>query len=124
MLAQRYRFHGHNSLRYVYKNGEAVRSQLLVIKFNKNPRRRHSRVAVVVSKKIWKRAVGRNRIRRRLYELLRHELPHITEPTDIVCIVSSPDIYTATPDELAQYLHNMLVSANIYKTGPQSCIIG
>lgn len=124
MLAQRYRFHGHNSLRYVYKNGEAIRSQLLVIKFSKNPRRRQSRVAVVVSKKIWKRAVGRNRIRRRLYELLRHELPYILDSTDIVCIVSSPDVHTMPSSELSQYLHDMLASANLYKAESESGIIG
>ncbi|HEY0965202.1 MAG TPA: ribonuclease P protein component [Candidatus Saccharimonadales bacterium] len=123
MLAQRYRFHGYNSLRFVYKNGEAVRSQLFVIKFSHNPRRRHSRVAVVVSKKIWKRAVGRNRIRRRLYELLRQELPNIRDSLDIVCIVASPDVHAMPSDELKRYLHEMFTSANLYKEGVEDDII-
>lgn len=124
MLAQRYRFHGYNSLRYVYKNGDAVRSQFMTIKFNHNPRRRNSRIAVVVSKKIWKRAVGRNRIRRRLYELLRRELPLMQGSFDIVCIVSSPDVYAMSSDELEKHTKEMLASANLYKTDTKDAIIG
>lgn len=124
MLTQRNRFHGYNSLRYVYKNGEAVRSQFATMKFSHNPRRRSPRIAVVVSKKIWKRAVGRNRIRRRVYEALRQELPDIQGSFDIVYIVSSPDIYAVSSSELQSHIKEMLTSANLYKTDKEDGIIG
>ena len=77
MLQQCNRFHGHGSLKFVYKNGQAVRSSIATIKYVKNPYRNHSRFAVVVSKKVLKSAVRRNRIRRRVYEIIRLELPNM-----------------------------------------------
>jgi len=38
---------------------------------------------VVVSKKVHKSAVGRNRIRRRVYEILRQHVPHFTGVYDV-----------------------------------------
>jgi ribonuclease P protein component len=65
------RFHGHNSLQVVYNRGQMVRGQFLGLKYLSNPRRQHFRQAVVVSRKVSKSAVVRNRIRRRLYEAIR-----------------------------------------------------
>lgn len=123
MLSQYSRFHGHGSLRYIYRNGEALRSQLLTIKYVHNPRRRHPRIAVVVSKKVLKKAVGRNRIRRRIYEIFRNELPLMKETYDIVCIVSSPDARDMEFDELRGNIQSMLASAGIYKDSPENDII-
>lgn len=123
MLSQYSRFHGHGALRYIYRNGEAIRSQLLTIKYVHNSRRRHSRIAVVVSKKVLKKAVGRNRIRRRLYEIFRGELPRIKESYDIVCIVSSPEVRDMEFSELKENVETMLSSANLYKDSPENDII-
>jgi ribonuclease P protein component len=123
MLSQYSRFHGHGSLRYIYRNGEAIRSQLLTIKYVHNPRRRHARVAVVVSKKVLKKAVGRNRIRRRIYEIFREELPLMKESYDIVCIVSSPEARDMEFTELREHVRGMLSSASIYKDSPENDII-
>lgn len=92
MLSYKNRFHGHGGLSYVYRHGRPVRNRLFTIKAVPNARRKHSRIAVVVSKKVHKRAVGRNRIRRRLYEQFRHQLPSINGTWDIVCIVSSSEL--------------------------------
>lgn len=105
MLAKQYRFHGHGSLRYVYKNGEIVRSHLFTLKYSHNPRRRHSRFAVVVSKKVHKSAVGRNRIRRRMYELFRRHCQQLP-PHDVVLIITSAEVRTIDAGKLeAQFLH-------------------
>lgn len=87
MISTKHRFHGHNSLRYVYQNGRTVRGPLSSIKSVINDRRSTYRLAVVVSKKISKSAVVRNRIRRRLYEAVRHIEDNIAEPYDIVITV-------------------------------------
>lgn len=115
MLSAKNRFHGHGSLRYVYKNGQAVRGHLLTIRYSENKRRTTPRVAVVVSKKVYKRAVGRNRIRRRIYEVLRQELPEINQQTDIAVIVFSSEIITIPHDELVTAIRKMLASAQLYK---------
>lgn len=115
MLSTRYRFHGHGSLRYVYKNGQAVRSHLLTAKYITNPRRRHSRFTVVVSKKVMKSAVGRNRIRRRIYEVIRHEIAHFNGIYDVVIIVVSAELFAMPADELSETLRQLFTQAGLYK---------
>lgn len=115
MLSSTHRFHGHGSLRYVYKNGQAVRSHFMTIKTTANPRRSHSRFAIVISKKVLKSAVGRNRIRRRLYEVMRAELPHIKKPHDVVLMVFSSELIAMTSDELVSTVHQLFDQAGLYK---------
>ena len=69
MLTKSQRFHGHNSLRPVYNKGRSVYGHSLkfIWTSSNGP---ISRAAVVVSKKVHKSAVVRNRIRRRLYAQL------------------------------------------------------
>lgn len=115
MLSVIYRFHGHGSLRYVYKHGNAVRSHLVTLKFIRNTRRTQPRCAVVVSKKVHKSAVGRNRIRRRIYEIIREELPYIAAPYDMVFMVFSSEVLQLPPAELKQTICQLLQQANLYK---------
>lgn len=113
MIPAKYRFQGHNSLRYVYANGKAARSTPLTIKAIANDRRKHSRIAVVVSKKVLKSAVGRNRIRRRVYEYMRPIVPTLDRVYDIVVIVTSPEIRTLPHDELSEQMESLLKKAGI-----------
>lgn len=115
MLSFTHRFHGHGSLRYVYKNGQAVRSRLLTVKHVKNPHRKHSRFAVVVSKKVHKGAVGRNRIRRRIYEIIREELGSFSGVNDIVVLVFSNEVITMPAHELKESLRQLFSQAGLYK---------
>lgn len=117
MLTASHRFHGHGSLRYVYKNGQAVRSHLITVKYTRNKHRRHSRFAVVVSKKVHKSAVGRNRIRRRLYEILRHELPLMRpdQAYDVVLLVFSSEVLAIPHDELRGVVRELFAQADLYK---------
>lgn len=115
MLAFKYRFHGHGSLRYVYTHGQAVRSRLITLKHSRHPKRKNPRVAVVVSKKVFKGAVGRNRIRRRLYEIIRHELPKLHDNQDVVLIVFSSEVLTMPHEELDESVKQLLTTAGLYK---------
>lgn len=115
MLAFQYRFHGHGSLRYVYKNGRTERSRLMSVKVTSNKGRKKPRFAVVISKKVHKSAVGRNRARRRVYEIIRHELPNITGVYDVVVIVSSAEIITAPHKEVRDQLISLFQQIGLYR---------
>lgn len=115
MLQQQHRFHGHGSLRYVYRHGQATRSRLMTIKSLAHPYRQQSRFAVVVSKKVMKGAVRRNRIRRRLYEVVRHELPALKAGHDVVLIVFVGEVLQLPHDELRRVVIGMLSQAALYK---------
>lgn len=116
MIAFANRFHGHGSLRYVYQNGKAARTQLVNVRFAQNKHRKESRIAVIVSKKIHKSAVARNRIRRRVYEFIRVQLPNFTDVFDVVIIVSSKELLNMTYDETISQLSQVLRQAGIIKT--------
>ncbi len=117
MLAARYRFHGHGSLRFVYAKGRVARSKYFVCKFTHNSRRTNPRVAVVISKKVVKSAVKRNRIRRRLYEAIRLELSNMVPQSDIVFVVVSPELLTIPSIELTDVLQRIIAQAGLYKSG-------
>jgi ribonuclease P protein component len=116
MIPFSYRFHGHNSLRYVYKNGRVERTRLATIKSTKNTHRGQPRFAVVVSKKVMKSAVRRNRIRRRIYEYIRLSIPKLVDNYDIVIIISSTDFLTMTPGELTGQFDQLFIQSDLYKT--------
>ena len=88
MLSKKYRFHSRGGVRYTYQNGKTIRESKISLVFANNSRNRQ-RFAVVVSKKVLKSAVGRNRIRRRAYEAIRAELPNIQKPVDCIFIIYS-----------------------------------
>lgn len=113
MISQRFRFHGHNSLNFVYKHGRTVRSPALSLKYILNDRRQTCRAAVVVSKKIHKSAVTRNRIRRRLYELLRLQQPSIEKSYDLVITILSERAAALDSNELNQILMSLLNQAGV-----------
>ncbi|MDO4780912.1 MAG: ribonuclease P protein component [Candidatus Saccharibacteria bacterium] len=115
MLQFHHRFHGHGSLRFVYAHGKAVRSSLIVVKSSHNPRRKHSRFAVVVSKKVMKSAVRRNRIRRRVYEIIRQELPRLHAGRDVACIIVSGEVLTMPHEALQAAVQQLFSQASLYK---------
>lgn len=120
MISRAHRFHGHNSLRYVYQHGEVVRGPALSVKSVLNDRRDTYRLAVVVSKKINKSAVQRNRIRRRIYEQVRLLEPYIDKPHDIVITVFSDQLAVMPAAELAKQVHAQLKQAHILAAQPTS----
>lgn len=111
MLAKKYRFHGHGSVRRVYRTGRLARSRLVTLRCVHNPHRVHSRVAVVVSKKITKSAPARNRIRRRIYEVIRTHWGDIKQPQDIVLTVQSAEFLVLTHEQVVNEIMSILGSA-------------
>jgi ribonuclease P protein component len=116
MIPFAHRFHGHNSLRFVYKNGKVVRSRHATLKSTTNPHRSLSRIAVVISKKVLKSAVRRNRIRRRIYEYVRQQIPRMNQVYDIVFIITSSELLTMPSDELTTQIEQLMDQSGLFKT--------
>jgi ribonuclease P protein component len=104
MISRAHRFHGYNSLRHVYRQGSVSRGPLFAVKAIENPRRNRYRVAVVVSRKVNKSAVARNRIRRRLYAICRELGKDTARPFDIVITVFHDNVLDTPPAELTGQL--------------------
>lgn len=114
MLSRTHRFHGRTSLAYAYRHGATVRVQHLALRSVRNNRTATYRVAVIVSRKVHKSAVARNRLRRRIYEVVRTG-PAITEPLDLVFTVFSDQASNLTPAELTHAIHKLLARAGAYR---------
>ena len=115
MIERAHRFRGYNSLRFVYQKGGTARAGALSLRYKLNNRRKSFRVAVVVSRKVHKSAVVRNRIRRRIFEIVResNKAKPITLPYDLVFIVYSDQLATLPTAELSVLINEQLTKANI-----------
>jgi len=115
MLSHTLRFHGHGGLRYLYRNGKTSRTRSFLLRFTPNQTRLHSRVTVIVSKKTMKSAARRNRMRRRVYEIIRHEWDQLDHPFDLSVTIYSQDVQIVPYEKLQHEIQQLLSQAHLYK---------
>lgn len=115
MLAKGYRFHGYGSLKFLYNKGKMVRSRHCSLKYIQNPRRKDGRVAIVVAKKVSKKAPVRNRIRRRLYEAVRQHWEMIEPGHDMIITVFDASVADISPAYINKMVVDLLTQANLFK---------
>jgi ribonuclease P protein component len=114
MIQSAHRFHGRSSLRFVFQRGQVVRGAFLSLRFVRNTRQQSYRVAVVVSRKVSKSAVVRNRIRRRLYEVIRTHADRIAAPHDLVFSVYSDEIAHLSHAKFTAIILEQLQKAGVF----------
>lgn len=107
MLNRRHRFHGHGSVRRVYANSLSVRGSLIGLKYAPRPGGKPYRVTVIVAKKVHKSAVKRNRIRRRIYEVVRKSDFQLGS-TDLILTVFNEQVADMPAPELEEQVNNLL----------------
>lgn len=110
MLSRRHRFHGQKALSETYRRGQTVRAGHLAIKYARRDPSANKpyRVAVVVSKKVHKSAVTRNRIRRRIYESVRRNGEILPGGLDMVVTVYHEQLATMPANEIDQLIGSVL----------------
>jgi ribonuclease P protein component len=111
VIGRNNRFHGRSSLARHYAKSKSVRTSTMALRFLVNNRRREYRMAVVVSRKVSKSAVVRNRIRRRLYERVRILSTGFTEPYDLVLLAYDEKLATMPAPDLAAEVQKLLQKA-------------
>ena len=114
MLASKYRFHSRGGVKYTYQKGKTIRTPKFSLVFAPNQHGKQ-RFAVVISKKVIKSAVGRNRVRRRIYEAIRLNLAEISESYDYILIVFSKDLKTMDFTEIEKLVLKLTEQAKIAK---------
>jgi ribonuclease P protein component len=110
MLGRTHRFHGYGSLKRVYGHSQAVRGQSISLRYSPRSANKTYRVAVVVSRKVSKSAVIRNRIRRRVYEQVRLA-GNVPANTDLVFTVFGEQVAELPAAKLAATLRDLLDKA-------------
>ena len=96
----------------MYRHGKTVRAQKMSLVFGPNSRG-FTRVAVVVSKKVEKTAVGRNRIRRRVYEALRRNFDLIPKQMDYIFVIYSREVERMEYGELEKMLGGLVEESKV-----------
>lgn len=107
MLNKKYRFHSRGGVRFVYQKGKTVRrpqASLTVL----NNERGFTRFAVVISKKVIKSAVGRNRVRRRVYEALRTNFEYIPPKRDYIISIFDKKVKDMPFNDLVKVLGDLV----------------
>ena len=99
-------------MRNVYQKGKTIRRSKASLVFVKNPRG-YTRIAVVVSKKVLKTAVGRNKIRRRVYEAIRRNIDYIPKKCDYVFVIFSRDVLTMPFGDLEKVLGELVEESKV-----------
>ncbi len=112
MIAKKYRFHGRKSLNSVYKYGLTYYDKDFSIKSLFSKEQKNPRVAVVVSKKVSKKATQRNKIRRKIYEIIRLNIDTIKPPQSLIISVFKEDILKNKPKALEKKIVELIKKAN------------
>jgi ribonuclease P protein component len=89
MLPRKYKLKRDNDFKKVFKKGRYCREDFIKARFLKN-NLDISRFAFVVSSKVSKKATRRNKIRRRLEEIVRLNFSRIKTGFDMVILTESP----------------------------------
>ncbi len=107
MLNKTYRFHSRGGVKYVYQHGKTIRRPDISLVFCDNERGA-TRVAVVVSKKINKTAVGRNQIRRRVYEAIRLDFDKIKKSRDYIFVIYNRNLKNIPFKDLQKLIRSLI----------------
>jgi ribonuclease P protein component len=100
----------------VYQQGRGLRSGALSLRFVRNARQSKYRIAVVVSRKVSKSAVVRNRLRRQIFEAVRREGARINGPIDLVFSVQNEDV-AKDNESLRRMVTGLMTQAGVFKDG-------
>lgn len=87
MFNQKNRLRKKKEIEKVFKSGKGFYSDILGFKFLKNDLN-ESRFCIIISAKISKKAVIRNKIRRRIRAIIIEDLKKIKKDTDLIIIVN------------------------------------
>lgn len=98
----------------MFKHGKAAANHQFVVYVKTSPAVESFRFGVSVSKKVGN-AVIRNRMRRRVKEIVRRMEPIVLPHVDIVCIVRKPALQLDHAG-LQRSLHHVFKRANLIKS--------
>jgi len=93
----------------IFKKGASFKNSLLILRVQKN-NLSESRFGFIVSLKVSKKAVARNKVRRRLSEIIRVEFKNIKSGLDMV-FISLSGIEKKEFSEIKEAVNNLLSKA-------------
>lgn len=115
MLPKKSRLKKRKDFEEVFKKGKSWKEAFLLLKILPN-KLKISRFGFIIGKKYSKKAVLRNKIKRRLREVVREELPKIKEGLDgVIIVLSEANKEKESFEELKKIINKLFKKAKIYK---------
>ena len=112
MLAKLNRIHGRNVFKRILRSGKTERADFISLNHSV-ARGKTLKAAVVISRKVAKSSVKRNRIRRRIYEIVRKNYLPLDLKNNLIFIVYSEDIDLLNHDQLVDRLDSLMKKAGL-----------
>lgn len=114
MIAKKYRV-PREKIAYILKKGDSFKSQLFIVRLKPN-QETHNRFRTIVSLKIDKKAVKRNKLRRQIYEALRlSEQENKQEQNYDLIIIPKKSILGAKYQDIEKDLKNLILKQPFLK---------
>lgn len=110
-IARANRLRQDKGIEMVFQKGIYQKSSFLALKYLKR-QEGMPRIAISVGKRVSKKAVLRNKVRRRLREAVRPLLTELGRPYDIV-IIASPEITTRSYQEIKSCVEELFLRAGL-----------
>lgn len=113
MLPKKFRLHADNDIKRLVRGGKTFFLPQLTLKYQINDQKA-LRIGFVVSTKVDKKAVIRNKVKRRMREALRAELDNIKNGNDLLFIAKKSCIDLSLV-ELKKQIQFALKTTHLYK---------
>ncbi|APB33412.1 ribonuclease P [Gloeomargarita lithophora Alchichica-D10] len=117
-LARCQRLRGHRVFAALYQNHRHQRGQFFRLRYRPHPEGTGVQAAVVVSTKVSKKAVQRNRLKRQMRSVLRQLLPECTPGWQMV-ITAQPQALTGQYGDFLRELEQLLQRAGMIHGHPR-----
>lgn len=112
MLSRKYKLRKKNDFKYVFENGKYQDDSFIRLKIAKGNQTEISRFGFMISSKISKKAVERNKIRRRLERIVQLNIKKIKTGFDII-VLAKPEINNKNYIEIQEALLNLFTKVNL-----------
>jgi len=103
MLAQKYRLSRPGDFKLIFQQGRKISTPLFLIRYQPN-NLAYSRFTVIVANKISKQAVVRNKIKRRLREIIKLNFSKLKQNYDIIITAKAPAVIATYAELEKDYL--------------------
>jgi len=111
VLQKLYRLQKNEDIKKLSKKGRRFKEDFLILKTISN-NLNHTRFGFIVSRKLSKRATLRNKIRRKLRELVRLRLKEIKKGIDVI-VIASPGLETKDFWEIDESINKLFKKAGL-----------
>ena len=113
MLKKQNRLRKTNEFKRAFRSGKGYEAKGILVK-TRISGETNARVGVIVSKKVAKEAVRRNRIRRMVSEAVQEMLPELKNDRDVV-VVTLPTFMAKKTHETASIIKEVFRKASLFK---------